>query len=150
DSGAVTEGEGERLFDDEGKPGPALNRAMEFLKEFQAQAQAGAALGALLRKHDLLVPATVAVQDGEDRKQIRLEGVAVVDEKRLNDLENELFLELRRAGALPLIYMHLLSQRILPAMFQNVNAAAPAPSTNSRATFDESGEEADSFDFSRL
>lgn len=150
DSEAVTEEKaGSRLFNEEGEPGPALTQAMQFLKEFQKQAAAGAALGDLLRKHDLLSAVTVSVPDGDARKQVRLEGVAAVDEQKLNSLEDTVFLELRQAGALPLVYMHLLSQRVLQAMFQNVTVNAPAPSVPPIAGLDES-EDADAFDFSKI
>lgn len=147
DSGAVVEGDGERLFDDEGNAGPALTRAMQFLKEFQTQAQAGAALGNLLRELDLLAPVTVSVQDGDARKQVRLEGVMAVDEQKLNKLEDEAFLRLRRAGALPLVYMHLLSLRMLQTVFRTVVVSAPAE--NPLAALEEPGGE-DVFDFSKI
>ena len=53
-------------------------------------------------------------------------GLYRIDEKRLNELPAEEFEEIRKAGALPLIYSQLLSMQHLPILGKLAEAHAQA------------------------
>ena len=98
---------GEPLFVD-GEPGPFVKRATDFCAAFQRQHVATRGFTAALVEHDLLVEkaATAKLPTGEE---IKLTGFRLVDEKKFNDLPDDVFLDWRRKGWLPLIYFHLIS-----------------------------------------
>jgi hypothetical protein len=99
--------DGQPLFAD-GEPSEITTRALEFCKAYQQQADYTRQLGGLLAKHGLLTGnrANVTLKSGES---LALGGFRMVDAKTLDALDDAAFLELRRAGALPLIYAQILS-----------------------------------------
>jgi hypothetical protein len=103
---ALTAEGGEKLFAD-GKPGPAVNRALDFARNFEVAMQRTRAMVDALAAADLLQPGAVQFQiDGQQR---RVDGFRAMDRKRLHDLDAETFLSLRNRGYLEPIYAHLLS-----------------------------------------
>ena len=56
----------------------------------------------------MIVPWPLVVRHGEE-KETPIKGVFRIDEGKLNQLEDDQWLALRRAGAMPLIYGQLLS-----------------------------------------
>lgn len=98
---------GQPLFAD-GKPSDVTTRALEFCKAYQQQSDYTRQLGGLLAKHGLLTAnrANVSLKSGES---LALGGFRMIDAKALDGLDDAAFLELRRAGALPLIYAQIFS-----------------------------------------
>ena len=124
ESGRLADSGGEPLFTADGKQSPALENAVRFATEQMRVAPAGEQLGALLAELGLLMP--LALKRGEE--EVRLEGFAIVAEKKLNDLADEAFLRLRAAGMLPAVYAHLLSLHQL----ERLAKGAPAGEASNR------------------
>jgi hypothetical protein len=102
------QGRGERLFGDDGKPTPYVQRVLNFLQEYQAQFQRTQALCRKLRELELLDPmeAQVTLKSGA---QLSLTGFMVVNRERLRKLSGEVLTELVKTDDLELIYTHLQS-----------------------------------------
>lgn len=98
---------GEALFID-GKPSPQLTHAMKFLTEFHEAAAATALLGRRLQDLGLLRQAD-SVAQLNDGSQFRLNGLKVVDEAKLRELNRDVVQELFANGALAVVYAHLIS-----------------------------------------
>lgn len=101
--------EGEPLFTEEGEPSPLMERAKAMLQTLHSDQVRGLALGKLLKEQELLSPFAIAVTQDNQQKTLPLEGLFFIEEKKLNNLSDEDFCELRSVGALPAIYAHLLS-----------------------------------------
>jgi len=98
---------GELIFKGE-KPTAAGSKALEFCNMFNQELVATKALGKLISEAGLLDDKEATLTDA-DGKKTGLKGFRVIDEERLNALDETQFLALRKAGALPVIYSHLLS-----------------------------------------
>jgi len=116
----LSEIDGEPLFDAQGRPAPALQRALSFLERFEAQAQRTRQFCARLAALGLFKPmqADATLPDGQT---IGVEGFQVVDEDRLRALPDAEVLELHRSGMLMLIHLHVAS---LAAMRQLIERKA--------------------------
>ncbi|MBF0342110.1 MAG: SapC family protein [Magnetococcales bacterium] len=106
--GFVTQGEGQRLFDDQGEPTDWFKKAIRFLEEFQAQVRRTEVFVNRLHGLDLLVELT-ARADLVNGAQYAMQGLLVVDEKKLLELSKPQALELFRCGELGWVYAHLFS-----------------------------------------
>jgi len=118
------EGEGQALFEN-GEPSEVTTRALDFCKAYQQQAEYTRQFGALLARHGLLTAnrANVTLKSGES---LALGGFRMIDAKALDALDDAAFLELRRAGALPLIYAQIFSTSNWAALAARDAAAASA------------------------
>lgn len=103
----IVQKDGERIFDDAGNPTEMAKNAMEFCKSYHAASMATQEFSKKLLELDLLVERQVDIKIKD--KQIRFAGFRIVDEKKLNGLSDDQFMELRKKGLLPFIYAHLLS-----------------------------------------
>ena len=108
DSGFLTEGEGNILFEPDGKASALGQNALNFCSAFQGNHVQTREFGEALKKHSLLVEnqanATIA-----GIEKVSLGGFKIIDEQRFNSLPNEVFLEWRSKGWLHLVYSHLMS-----------------------------------------
>lgn len=100
--------EGEPLFDDQGQPTALLKGAIEFLQRFDAEQQRTRAFCTRLVELDLLkeMAADATLPNGET---LKVEGLVMVDEEKLNALPDAQVLELHRSGMLMLLQAHLMS-----------------------------------------
>ncbi|MGF1456386.1 MAG: SapC family protein [Alphaproteobacteria bacterium] len=125
-------------------------KAMEFCKTFHQQHIATQKFGVIVKEMDLFTSQQVTMKSAEGKTHV-VGSYMAVDEKKFNDLKDEAFMILKKAGALPFIYMHLSSlsnwqtlsfrrQQILGAPFppnapevpaDQAAKAAPAPGTAS-------------------
>lgn len=109
------DGEGaEPFFDDQNQPAGKFAQVVDFLTHLERDRQATAALCALLDGHGLFADWPLKVDAGQGAQDVT--GVLRIDEAKLNQLSDAAFLELRKAGALPFIYTHLLSTQRLPVL----------------------------------
>lgn len=93
----------------------ATKRALDFCREFQTGINATRAMAARLEGLGLFAErkSTVTLEGGE---VLNLTDFQVVDEAALNKLGNDDFLDLRRSGALALVYCHLASMNSWPSL----------------------------------
>lgn len=104
----VSRDEGEPLVDENGKPGKIVENAKEYLSELYRMSELTNRFCRDLAERDLLIPLNMKVSAPGGSPQT-ISGCYGVDENRLNDLSEADFLELRKRGALPLIYAHIFS-----------------------------------------
>lgn len=105
--------EGQRLFKEDGTDSELLANAVGFLGDFQQNVARTKWFMEQLNKYDLLEPRTVQLQkegkDGQQGKSINLNGMFVVNEAKLRELDEKTAQEFLREGMLGWIYAHLLS-----------------------------------------
>lgn len=119
--------DGERLFNDDGSHAPLLEQALEFLRTYQGEIKRTRQFVERLQQLDLLVPRVLEVAR-PGQPPLVLQGFMVVDEARLNALDDEKLLELARSGQLAWIHAHLMSLgnvAALAARLDGRQAAAP-------------------------
>jgi len=105
----IVDEEGEqKLFDDNGKPSELSQNALEFCKSYHAAAQQTQEFSQAIADSGLLVDRQAEVQI-KDGKKIKFSGFQIIDEKKLNELDDATFMEWRKKGWLPFIYAHLFS-----------------------------------------
>jgi hypothetical protein len=103
----LTQSDDQPLFE-ASEPTELVRNALNFCREFHDQTLASAAFVAELARQGLLVPneARVVLNSG---KEMTLHDFQIVDEAKFNALPDDVFLDWRRRGWLPLVYSHLLS-----------------------------------------
>jgi hypothetical protein len=111
--------EGEALFV-AGKPSAQLEHAMKFLAEFHQAAASTELLGRRLQELGLLRQADSLAQLN-DGSQFRLNGLNVVDETKLRELDRDTVQELFANGTLAVIYAHLMSLGNLGALVDRLS-----------------------------
>ena len=118
----ATNDEGVRVFDEDGRPTPYLERVAEQLGMLDAGYQGSADFFAALRRHELLEPLTldVTLDDGSEN---RLVGFHAIDEERLAALDGDTLDELQREGHLLPIFMAVASLGNIGALVQRKNRA---------------------------
>lgn len=113
--------EGERLFDEEGEPGPAVSQAITFAEQYRAAAARTEELCGLLQDFGLMRSVTLDARKPSGELTV-VHGLMTVDEAALDALSDEQFLELRKGKFLGLIYSHLMSMRALERLNERSNA----------------------------
>jgi len=103
-----TDGEGERLFDEQGEPSPFVNGMIQFMQEYQTDFMRTRAFMDHLQQLDLLKEsnAKISLDAGGE---FLINGFWMVDEAKLAALDHEKMLELLTNGELDRIYAHLIS-----------------------------------------
>lgn len=126
----LTDGEGEALFDDAGKETPFLRNAVEFLTQYQREYLRTEAFCRRLDQAGLLTEMD-ARADLVDGRSFTVNGLLVVDEKKLLALPDAAALTMFRHGELHLVSMHLASlsnmQRLVDRLAQRKSPLTPAP-----------------------
>lgn len=111
--------EGEALFVD-GKPAAPLEHAQKFLSEFHQVAAETQQIGQRLQALGLLKPADSLARLA-DGSEYRLQGLNVVDETRLRELDRDTVHELFTNGSLALAYAQLLSMGNLAGLVDRLS-----------------------------
>jgi hypothetical protein len=107
-SGFNQDGEGERLFTEDGEQTPYLNGVLEFQQEFQRNFLRTQTFCKRLQELDLLDPMQAQLKFGSG-EQISIGGFKVVNRDRLKEVSAEKLSELALVDELELIYLHLQS-----------------------------------------
>jgi hypothetical protein len=110
DSELINSIEGDALFDDDGNESELLKTKAKAVVSFIEEANLTRAFLKMLVEMDLITKQDLTVNLGENATQ-QINGIYLVDEKKLNELSDEAFSKLRKNGGLPAIYAHLLSIR---------------------------------------
>lgn len=122
---ALSDTEGERIFDDAGAPTPMIEERRKFLEQLESEAQRTRAFGRVLVELDLLqtMRFDATLPDGS---KLTVDGFLAVDEKKFSDLPDAKVVELHRNGVLALIQAHLSSLALMRALVERRLARAPA------------------------
>lgn len=122
---ALSETEGERLFDDAGEPTPLLEEARKFVQQLEEEGMRTRLLGRRLLELELLQPkrfeATVP-----NHGNLVVDGFLGLDEARFAALPDETLLELHKTGALACIFAHQFSLPLMRQLVDRRVARAPA------------------------
>ena len=109
ESSLTSDTEGELLFDDSGELSEFMQKKRKSMEEYFQQGQVTQAFVSLLVEKDLLISQTLSM-DFDDEK-VRVDGIYLVNEKKLRELDDESILDLNRRGFLQAIHAHLVSLR---------------------------------------
>ncbi len=104
----LSSGNGQPLFKD-GAPTEETNAAIEFCKNYERDRQMTEQFAKQLGELDLLQPQTAQYTPQGASEPVTFAQYFSVDENKLNELPDDKILELRKSGALPLIYALLMS-----------------------------------------
>ncbi len=102
------------LFGADGGASAAVNQLLPLLERREQSRQQTELACKALQQHGLLVPWVIPADDAAGTPEMR--GLFRVDEARLNALDDQAFLQLRQAQALPMAYSQLLSMLHLPRL----------------------------------
>lgn len=106
---SIVEENGEqRFFDAEGKGSPLANNALEFCKSYHAAAQQTLEFSKQLADSGLLVDRRAEISVVGNRR-ISFSGFRIIDEQKLAEMDDKIFLDWRKKGYLPFLYAHLFS-----------------------------------------
>ncbi len=99
--------QGTPLFNEKGEPSDVLNRAMDFLKQLQADLANTERLLKQLEEQELLVPRQIELEVRGEKTRLR--GFRAVDTEKLNKLEENLLGQWVKQGVMGIVYGHLMS-----------------------------------------
>jgi hypothetical protein len=139
ESGLVVErsSPGEDFFDAEGNLSPALKPVFEFLRTIENSRQITDMAVAALAEAGIIRPWQLAVKTEQGQQTIS--GLHRIDEVAMNALPDDVFLNLRKRSALPIVYAQMLSARQL-GIFEHLarlhNQPAPPPLAKLPETID--------------
>ena len=145
DSGLLAEeSAGEPFFDVQGQMTEAVSTRVEALKAAHLKQQATQKAIAALMKAKVIVPWPQAIKD---QLGLSIDGLHMIDERALAGLDDEAFLALRKAQALPIAYAVNLSipQTHLLARLARMSPGSVAAPDNLDSVFED--DEELSFDF---
>lgn len=120
----VNEEDGSALFNAEGAPEPVVENVKRYLAELHQMDQFTAEFTQFLQSHNLLTPLSMRVNLNEQPRNIT--GCYVVNEDRLNNLADAIFLDIRKKKYLPAIYAHLMSLAQFEALARHSTKQATA------------------------
>lgn len=127
--------EGRPLFDDDGEPTELLKGVLQFGKSLFHNGTATQQAVDLAQEYELIVPWEIKIQQPEG-EEIPVEVIYRFDEAGLNELKDEQWLALKKAGALPLIYGQMLSMGNLNKLVQILKIRVEAESSKAAAEQD--------------
>lgn len=105
---AAKDGAGTRVFDDDGRPTPYLDRIAEKLGALDTGYRGAADFFAALRRYELLEPLALEIPQA-DGSVNRMVGFHVIDEQRVRQLDGGALGDLQAAGHLLPIFMAVAS-----------------------------------------
>ena len=131
--------EGQALFDNTGEPTELARSILNTLGEFQAQAKVTQVILGKLDEAQLLSQQSLQVRLGDGRNAV-VDGVWIVDEKKLRDIPDDKILAWFKGGELTAVHAHMLSLRnLLPLLERSQQvpsekpAATPKPARKAKA-----------------
>ncbi|MFP4097461.1 MAG: SapC family protein [Alphaproteobacteria bacterium] len=107
-SDTIVKSDEQPFFDAEGAPTQLSKDALEFCKSYHAAAQQTMGFSTELAKSGILVEREAQINVDGNRR-ISFSGFRIIDEEKLNALDDSTFLEWRAKGWLPILYAHMFS-----------------------------------------
>lgn len=104
----IEESDKQPFFDKEGAPSELSQNALDFCKSYHAAAQQTLDFSRALANSGLLIEREAQINVAGNRR-INFSGFRIVDEAKLAELSDDMFLEWRTNGWLPILYAHLFS-----------------------------------------
>ncbi len=102
-----TQGAPDRALFHDGKPGPVIDRVMDYCNRYEQSVQRTKALVDEALSLDLIEPSTVTIS--RNGKSIKVEGFQMISEEKLRKLPDDTLAGLARRGVLALYTAHHLS-----------------------------------------
>ncbi|MDX3775676.1 SapC family protein [Chromatiaceae bacterium AAb-1] len=121
-SARVTEGDGVALFNEDGTESEFLVNRKQQMADYLDMGQVTRSFTEKLQSLDLLSQQTLTITINNEPRTIN--GLYLVDEKKLTELSDEVFLELRKQGYLTAIYAHLMSLQHTQKLVQKLAESA--------------------------
>jgi len=109
ESPMLSETEGTPLFKEDGEKTEYLEQRIENIVKTAQQTVQVEGICKIFKEKDLLATQQLKLQHRQDLPAYNIDGVYTIDEKKLNALSDEDYLDLRKQGMIPLIYAHLSS-----------------------------------------
>ena len=140
DSGMIVDADvdTQKFFEEDGSPSAAVKATLNFLQQVEQNRSLTDLAVAALAEAGLIGPWPLTVS--VDNQPQTVNGLHRVDEAKLNALDDESFLKLRKSGALPLAYIQLLSMGRV-AVFEQLRRLqqqlSPAPRHEKAFSLDE-------------
>ena len=103
-------GRGERLFGDDARPTPYVERVLKFLQEYQSHFERTRKFGRRIKELGLLEPMQAQVTTPQGEK-LSLNGFLSVSREKLRALDGEALASLAKTDELELLYLQLHSMR---------------------------------------
>lgn len=142
-SGISQDGEGERLFTDDGEQTAYLSGVVDFQKEFQSFFQRTQLFCKRLLELELLEPMQAQLKF-EGGGELTIGGFQVVNRQKVKDLPAETLAQLSSTDELELIYLHLLSMQNVTDLASHIKfTSADMAATDGGAATGEAGATAD-------
>lgn len=112
---ALSDTEGEALFDEKGEPSAMLEQTRRFVEQIESEAQRTRLLGRSLLELELLQPMRfdATLPDG---KQLTVDGFLAVSEEKFAALPEAALAQLHKSGVLALVYAHQFSLGLMRAL----------------------------------
>jgi hypothetical protein len=122
DSELVSDEDGERFFDDQDQLAEPLQKVLDFLSRVQQNWIATQKAVDALAEAGLICDWPLKIKTSEGEQPVN--GLFMIDEAKLNSLEDDLFLTLRTCGALPIAYAQMLSMGNIQLLSRLADARA--------------------------
>ncbi len=117
----VNKEEGNLIFNDDGTETEWMTNIKEFLVRIFQQEEMTKQFAEKLQELELLVPQTLTINIPGVETPKEVSGFYVVDREKLSNLPDETILELRKSGALEVIYNHIMSLQSLDKLLRKKN-----------------------------
>jgi hypothetical protein len=130
DSGLVSDQAGEPFFDDQDQLAEPVKGILDFLSQVQQNWAVTHKAVDALAEAGLICEWPLKIKTSEGEQPVN--GLFMIDEAKLNSLEDDLFLKLRTAGALGVAYAQMLSMGNIQVLSRLADAHArqQAPAQN--------------------
>ena len=113
----INKKDGEALFNEDGSETEFLNSRKNFLSQLVEQNQTTKQFIKFLTDNELLAPQSLSLKL-EDGSGHDLNGIYVINEKKLNELSDDVYLDIRKRGYMAPIYSQLSSMNQLQILGQ--------------------------------
>jgi hypothetical protein len=113
---------GEPFFDDSGEITQSVKDILNFLNQVEQNRAVTNVSVKALEEAGLITEWPLKIKDGDQEKPVT--GLFRIDEAKLNALDDEGFLKIRKAGGLPIAYAQLLSMNNIQTLVQLAKARA--------------------------